>query len=364
MLFSHFSTLAFLSITAAVPTSPGTTQLVWNIVQNPLREESVFSAPAVSHLEETPSALDAASPISLLYEFDDKAVTLENLAARSNGQLILTASDSPTIYTFDPRRKIASLLHTLEGYTSCLGIVETTKDVFIVAAGNYSAEGFTAIEGTFAIWSVDVNNWGGKPTVKKVTDIPHAKALNGMTKVEGSSSLVLVADSALGGIWLIDTISGKYSVAIEHVILSSGNSPIPLGVNGIQVFDGKLYFVNSAQRLYGRIAVDKAGVFSGEPEILAHSLPSVQAWDDLAMDWEGNGWLATHANAVTEVTASGKQRNFTAPADAPPGILHPTSLIFGRGSKSFEKTLFVVTGGGTNDGPTPGQVFAVDTRLC
>lgn len=323
----------------------------------------MLPAPAVSPLEDIPSALDEASPVSLLYEFSDKAVTLENLAARANGQLLLTATSHPIVYAFDPRKKTASRLHTFEGYTSCLGIVETAKDVFIVAAGNYS-EDLTAIEGTFAIWSVDLSRNPTKPIVKKVTDIPHAKALNGVTKVEGSSHLVLIADSAFGGIWLVDTTSGKYSMAIEHVIFSTGNSPVPLGVNGIQTFDGKLYFVNSAQRLYGSIAVDKNGVFSGEPTIIAHAYPSVQAWDDLALDWEGNGWLATHANAVTEVTSLGKQRNFTAPADTPSGINHPTSLIFGRGSKSYEKTLFVVTGGGTNDGPTPGQIFTVDTRLC
>ena len=69
------------------------------------------------------------------------------------------------------------------------------------------------------------------------------------------------------------------------------------------------------------------------------------AWDDLALDWEGDARIATHANAVTEVTLDGKQRRFTS-SDAKSRMQQPTSIVFGRGSQAAERTLFVVKGGG------------------
>ena len=372
MLFSHFTALAFLSTTAAVPASPGVTQLVWQIVQNPLREEPLFSAPAVSPLEEIPSTLQESNAVELLYTFDDKTVTLENVAARSNGHLIVTATSHPDIYSFNPHKRIQYLLYTIPGVTSTLGIVEITPDVFIVAAGNYT-ENLTAINGTFSIWSVDLKNYHdltdshGSAIVKKITNIPEAQALNGMTKIEGSSNTVLVADSALGAVWRVDVTSGKYSLAIKHLLFSCGDSPFPLGINGIRTYEEKLWFVNSAQKLYGHVDIDNTGAATGEPKILAHCAPGAQAWDDVAIDWEANGWIATHADAVTEVTVGGKQRNFTAPAGANYAIRHPTSLVFGRGSRTFERTLFVVTAGASAyepGGQTPGQILAVDTRQC
>lgn len=356
MLLSHFSALAFLSATAAFSTSPKVSEKVWQIAQNPSREERALSAPAVSSLEEIQSVLDAPS-VTLLYEFEDPEVNLENVAARSNGHLLLTATSHPHLYIFDPESRNLSLLYSFPGCNGSFGIVEAAMDVFIVAVGNYS--GFLGISGSFGVWSVDLKNYDdstgsqGEPIITYITDIPEARALNGVTKIEGSSDLVLIADSALGGIWRLNITSGNYSMAIKHVLFSPGDSPLPLGINGIRTHDQKIHFSNSAQRLYGSIAIDETGGATGEPEIIAGASPAVKTWDDLAIDWEGNGWIATHANGVTEVTLSGKQRNVTSDQ-----IHQPTSLIFGRGP-GLEKRLYVVTAGGLD----PGQIFSVDTWL-
>ena len=298
------------------------------------------------------SALNASSPVSLLYTFNGTKIKLENLAARSNGHLLLTSDDQANVYSYDPSRNVTSLLYTFPESRSTLGIVEAAPDVFIVAVGNYSL----ARARSFSVWSVDLNNYHENPIVNKITAIPEAEALNGMTTIKRSPDLVLIADSFLGVIWRVNIKTGNYSKAIEHVFLTSCNSESPFGINGIQTYDEKIYFSNSAQRLYASISIDNTGGATAEPEVIARSLPAVQAWDDFAIDWAGSGWLATHANAVTQVTLGGRQRNFT----GIPDMLQPKSLVFGRGSLDAEKTLFVATEGNQT---TPSQIFALDTRL-
>lgn len=149
-------------------------------------------------------------------------------------------------------------------------------------------------------------------------------------------------------------------MAIKHVLFTTCGSKFPLGINGISVFEDHVHFVNSAQKLYGRIAIDKTGSATAEPEIIARAAPGAFAWDDLALNWQGTAWIATHVNAVTEVTLAGKQRNVTGTDDRTE-IKHPTSLIFGRGSQAAEKMLYVVTSGSGKD--QPGQVMSVDTRM-
>ena len=377
MLVSHFSaSLAFLSTTAALPTSPWATQLVSQNVQKPLMEEPLLSAPAASSLEEIPSTVAASSPISLLYEFDEfnefnEKVSLENVAARSNGHLLLTDTHQANLYSFDPQQQTKShpwLLKTFPNATSALGIVEAAPDVFIVAVGNYS--GLTGVNGSFSVWSVDFNNYcpenyhnlnqkHKKPTIRKITDIPEALALNGMTTITRSPNLVLIADSSLGAIWSVDIERGSYSMVIKHNLFA-GTSQFPLGINGIRTYDDQIYFTNSAQRLYGRIPINERCSATAAPEIIARPLPDMEAWDDLAMDWEGNGWIATHAHAVTQVTVGGRQRSFFACSDCDElAIQRPTSLVFGRTSQRARRTLYVVTSGGKGQ----GQIFALDTRL-
>ncbi|MCJ1262843.1 hypothetical protein MMC22_002713 [Lobaria immixta] len=295
-------------------------------------EEPLLSAPAASSLEGIPSTLAASSPISLLYEFDEKD-SLENVAARSNGHLLLTATHQANLYSFDPQQQDKShpwLLKMFSNATSTLGIVEAAP-----------------------------NRLHKQLTIRKITDIPEAKALNGMTTIKRSPNLVLIADSSLGAIWSVDIERGSYSIVIEHKLFT-GASEFPLGINGIATYDDKIYFTNSAQRLYGGIQINERGGATAAPEIIAHPLPDMEAWDDIAMDWEGNGWIATHAHAVTHVTVGGRQRSFTACSDcAELAMQRPTALVFGRNSQQARRPLYVVTSGGN----APGQIFALDTRL-
>ena len=357
MLKLALSVLAALSSTSALSTSYWITQQIEKIDQAPLLESVSSFAPPALQPQEQPLAPAAKSAVSLVYQFKE-FTSLENLAARSNGDLLLTATSTSCIHYMNPNGGSVKMLEGFPEATSALGIVEITPDVFIVAVGNYSTTTFSGIPGSFSVWSVDFNQNPKTPTMKKITAIPEAEALNGMTALEGFSDLVLVSDSSLGAVWRVNVTSGKYDMPMRHVLFTNCTSHFPLGINGIRTYEGHLYFVNSAQQIYGRLSIDKTGNATSEPTILARAPPGVFAWDDIALDWEGNGWIATHANMVTEVTVGGKMRNFTG-TDDKTEMLQPTSLIWGRGSVAAQKTLFIVTSGEK----APGQVLTLDTTV-
>ncbi|MCJ1381737.1 hypothetical protein MMC17_004848, partial [Xylographa soralifera] len=303
------------------------------------------------------SEVDAAtsSTVQLLYQFQlDDPVYLENLAPRSNGDLVLTASNKPFAYLFDPkaRNKPPQPLPGIPGIASLTGIVETAPDVFAVVAGNWSRGTFMGVPGSFSIWSVDLTK--PRPVVKKIVSIPEAHALNGITALEGSPNSVLIADSGLGTVWRLNVATGDYSIAIQSPLFTNSSSN-PMGINGIRTFDGKLYFLNSAQRAYGRIALKPDGSGAGEVEIIAR-IDVPLKYDDFDMDWTGTAWIATHPNMLIEITIEGKQRNITGDGKNM-DMAQPTSAQFGRGSKQNEHTVYMTTAG---DNKVGGQIVAVN----
>ncbi len=305
-----------------------------------------------------PAAPPQPSAVQMVYQFKGIAA-LENLAARSNGHLVLTVSNQPNLYELDPNAKgklSPILLYSFPGVSSLTGIAEYAPDMFAVVAGNWSSVTFQAVPGSFSIWSVDMKT--AKPTVKMITAIPEAAALNGATILQGEPNIVLIADSALGAVWRLNVATGIYSMAMQYPSFTNATTafPSPIAINGLCVFGEMLYFLNSAQRSYGRVPINADGSSAGEVEILARV--EFGAYDDFDMDWEGNAWIATHSDALSEVTLQGKQRNITAQPNFK--MLQPTGAIFGRGSKQEEKTLYITTGGG---GKAGGQVVSVQTWL-
>ena len=323
----------------AYPALPWADQLVPQLPLNPIIDNAAGSA--------------SPSPVRLVFQFCDQ-VRLENLAPRSNGDLLLTAVNVPHVYYLDPKAShpSAKLLHEFPYATGITGIVEIAPDIFIVAAGNWSSATFEATPGSFTAWSIDFNK--PEPTMRNITHMPRAAALNGMTNLKGSPDIALIADSNLGAVWSLNTTTGEHKIAIQDPLFSNCTKAFPLGINGISTYGERLYFLNSALGIYGRIPITNNGSRAGEVEILARAGPAVTTFDDIAMDWEGNSWIATHPNALTEITVEGKQRNITANSNDV-GMKQPTSARFGRGSKKAEKTLYMTTIG--------GQVFAVDTCL-
>ena len=302
---------------------------------------------------ENAAAASSTSAVNLVYQFD--SARLENLAACSDGQLLLTAVNEPSVYIIDPTKSGGKpkLLHTFPNATGMTGIVETAPNIFAVVAGNWSVATLTPVQGSFSIWSIDCNS--NNPTVKKIASMPEAGGLNEVASLTESPDIVLIADSVLGSVWRLSMSTGNYSVAIQNPLFSSCQSPAPLGINGINVFEGMLYFMNSAQKFYGRIAITSDGSAAGEVQVLSRITNGI--YDDFAMTWSGNAWIATHPNLLVEVTVEGKHRNITTGS---PNMEQPTSVVFGRSSKQQERTLYITASGSKT---VAGQLWSVDTGM-
>ena len=300
-------------------------------------------------------ARPATSPISAptvrsINEFSD--FRLENLAPRSNGHLLLTASNQPFLYDIDPTASSPSpsKLPSIPGVSSVLGIAEISPDVFAVAAGNYSSSEVPTT-GSFGIWQVDMAQ--AEPTVKLITQIPTAEGLNGMTALNGFSGTILVADTILGAVYKVDVSTGAHSIAIQNDDFASDAAKTPsFGINGLRMSGGDLYFTNSAQGLFGRVPINAEGAAEADVQILAQLEASAGTYDDFDVDCGGNSWIATHNDMVLTVTIGGTQTNMTGGTTP---FLQPTSARFGRGSEAA--VLYVVNYGSAD---IFGQLVAVD----
>ena len=299
-----------------------------------------------------PTLSQRQSPnIQMIHEFP--GIVLENLAARSNGHLLISASNQPHLYDINPSASSPTpvTLPAISDVAGLFGIAETAPDVFAVAAGNYTGNGGseTPTPGSFSVWSVDMTT--SEPTVKLITTMPDAGGLNGMTALNGFSGNVLIADSTLGGIWKVDVATGSHSMVIQdsHFANTVTGS---LGINGLRMFEGSLYFTNSVLGTYGRLPITSAGAAAGTVDILSRSPSTSDIYDDLDLSSAGNAWITTHSNAVTEVTAGGTQTNMTGNGNS---FLQPTSARFGRGAE--DQTLYVVNAGNTGT----GQLVAVSS---
>ena len=301
------------------------------------------------------AACSAYDPYSTIYHFPDTPFTdIENVAARSNGQLLLDTITGASTYLLDPNKASPTpqLLQTYPGATSSLGIAETQADVFAIVVGNYSAATLEGVPGSFAVWSLDLR--AGAPGVaKKITAIPEAHALNGATTASGNANIVLIADSALGAIWRVDVSNGAYSKVLQDPAFAPAGA-IPLGINGIHSHGADVYFTNSAKGTFGKLPVSSAGIPTGSPTIIATTLSPNYTYDDFAIDASGNAFVTNHPNQLTRITPSGSQSLIESGAS----FDQPSSAAFGRAPNGL-CTLYVVTAG--TPGTDSGAVISVQT---
>ena len=244
-----------------------------------------------------------------VYQFPNET-WIENIAVRSNGDLLVTLIFEPKVWQIDPRTGAGNLVRRFDEVTSVFGIAEASPDIFAVAVGNWSYTNQVQA-GTWSIWTVDFNS---QPiSVTKVTDLPQARYLEGMTPCLTLSGTILSADSARGLIYSVDTTTGDYSTVISNSYLKPNKTAIvPLGVNGIHTYIDSsaqqwLYFSNTfAQPFLGRIPLTSTCEAAGDvQEILAYAPGDVEA-DDFALDGDGNAYVTTNtANSVVKVTGDG-----------------------------------------------------------
>jgi hypothetical protein len=143
------------------------------------------------------------------------------------------------------------------------------------------------------------------------------------------------------------------------------SSPIKIGVNGVHVVGGYLYFSNSDQGLVGRVAVDFETGHPREPvEVLAMNIQT----DDFAVGRGGVLWLAaSRINSIVRVLPGGSAQSIVGAVNST-ALLGPTAVAFGR-NKS-KAVLYVTTTGNEFNQQTgellrsAGQIAKIDIAGC
>lgn len=317
-------------------------------------------------------------PTRQLYQYPI-GTWIENLAIRQNGSLLFTSINAPgelhSLNPFDGTEPV--LVASFPGFNTTLGIVETTPDNFYLLADNYSFSGPNAgpQPGSGTVFQVDfanVSSSDGLPTVTKLVNVKEAKEFNGLTAF--NDTLLLAADSALGAVWAIDTLSSSAYILSQDPLMTPVGSTdgIKLGVNGIHFRNGSLYFTNTHLFLFAKLDLDSDARPRGPATVVARALEEegVQTtWDDFTLGYGEVAFVASAGgNAVQAIKWDGSVSNVAGSVNSTL-IAQPTSAKFGRTERDSD-VLYVTTAGGLGTSVIQGgvpvlvgaQIVAVDLK--
>jgi hypothetical protein len=313
----------------------------------------------------TPLTLEPALPTKLVHQFP-LPTWIENLAVRQNGQILVTILTSPELYLIDPSNPSqAILVHKFPDVSSVTGIIEVEPDIFYVAVGNFNLQTVSSEAGSYSTWEVDLRDFtsqDSKAVLTHIMKLPDSGLPNGFALLPTAIGTFLFADSEVGAVWKVDVRTRTHEIAVQVDEMKAPPPPdMPLGINGIKIQDGHLYWTNTGKKLFCRIMIDHNGKAIGETEILAKDT----LVDDFVFDKKGNAWLAQNVlNTVgvmkpdgVVVTAAGKTDQLT--------VAGGTACQFGRREEDEHVLYLTTTGalaapiGGTQiEG---GKVVAIDT---
>jgi hypothetical protein len=285
--------------------------------------------------------------VDTLFQFPNNGSWVDNIALRSDGSLLLTRLDVPEVWSVNTTSGNATLAHSFANATSCFGISEIDNDVFAVVVGNFSTETYQPTAGSFSVQKLDFNKADVKDnervsdlaTVSTIAALPEAQALNGMTTFTKESGLVLIADSPKGAIWKVDTKSGQYEVAMnDTTMMPAKGQALPLGINGLKVVDGYVYYSSTTRMEFCRVKVNDDATPAGDFEVIASGfLP-----DNIEVTSDGTAYIATDPqNSVVRISPYG-QISLVAGGQLSTQMPGPTSCRLTEDGK----TLYVGTSGG------------------
>ncbi|KAI1806854.1 hypothetical protein F4811DRAFT_80462 [Daldinia bambusicola] len=299
-----------------------------------------------------------------LFVFNEGKTFIENITVRTDGTLLLSTFENGRLYSLDPKAATpkAELVAEFPGVNGITGVVANSPNVFTVTGGDHKPYRFTL--GSMKVFTVTLPGPGQPAVVKTIVEVPDAEMLNGIAALPSRPHVVLSADSIRGRIFRFDTSTGAVDVAFSDPALEPDDA-VPLGVNGIKIFDSHLYFANSARGTFGRIPVGPDGSKAGDVEIIARIPEPPQrnnAYDDfdIARPSSGAGnptaYVTAHLNKVYSIDlVTGEQKLFFGGGDSR-ALIHPTSAAAAKDGKS----IYVVTAGFEDlSGPAKGQVVEI-----
>ena len=285
-------------------------------------------------------------PVEVIHQFP-VGNSVENLAVRQNGKILVTIIDHPELYQIDPLQVDAPRLvsNSFGPQTALLGIVETHPDIFYVVASNANVSTLKATSNS--VWKVDMTSHRIPAPTTKIADFPDAGFLNGMALLSNKEGLILIADSTVGVVWRLSILTGEVRRIIDIPAMHMPPPPgLPLGVNGIKIRDSVLYFTNSGLEALYRIPIHADGTATGDASVVASGL---YGCDDLVFNDEGDVFVTLNtAGELIKVTSKGATtvlvNNFTLT------LPNPTAVQFGRTSADRESLYISEDGISTRGG--------------
>ncbi|KAJ4323281.1 hypothetical protein N0V84_004410 [Fusarium piperis] len=313
----------------------------------------------------------AVSEPTLLTQFPP-SVRIENLTILPNGTIVVCNAYTGDLYSINPLSRLPNkaphLFTSFAPYSSAVfGLASPLPNTIVATASNFSWDKGLVEPGSNVVQHVTLTKSGAKT---KAFPIPSAAWLNGLTPVPRSPHYLLVADCAAGSLLRLDTRTG----CVQTVISDPLFAPIPepgskllLGINGVHAQGGWLYFTNTNQGLYGRLAITSDGLAVGTPaEVIARGLNG-STFDDFALRQDGVAFLATglgNLNGIEKIAASGEGLMLASWDYGSPVISQPVSAVFGQTRKD-QSTLYFATAGsylGSNVASTGGQLFSLKVK--
>ena len=303
------------------------------------------------------SAIDPSSAKARQIYRAEPGSWFENLLVRSNGNILATRLDIPSLYEIDPKSGAAAVIVNFTGVTAASGIAEYAPDVFAVIVGNLTTQGgVSATPGTYSIQTVNLTTGlgpNGKVTPTLLADIPGGELVNGLAFQPPST--LYASDSSAYNIWGIDTKTRAVTVASPRNMLYDNSTAggIPLGINGLK-WDAnahELVWTNTDQLSVGLTPF--VGRKLAAPVKLATGINGTIGYDDFDIDREGNYYLANVGDKITYLRHDGKtqffiEQNNTLVLD------EPTATHFGV--DATKNVLYIATAGRIDGNAVGAQI--------
>ncbi|CAG8227765.1 unnamed protein product [Penicillium salamii] len=249
-----------------------------------------------------------ARPASKVFQLEQNGTAFENLAVRSNGDILATRIDSPEIWSIVPSGNGSQLgrgsrLLKFPNATSTLGITEIDHDVFAVIAGNVSLPSTSPTPGSFVVWTVNLTT--AVPRTQVLAAIPDGQFLDGMTKF--GNDLLLISDALKGSVWRLNITTGESSVALSDTSMLPATQGVQVGVNGLKMWQNYLYFTSSSQELFASVPLDANATARGPIEVITSGF----SFDDFILTANGTAYLSTNPdNELIQISPQGRVRLF------------------------------------------------------
>lgn len=297
------------------------------------------------------AAESPAAHLNDIYHFPN-GTWLENIAIRTNGNVLVTAYNKAQLWEIDPfcknNSKCGHLLHQFDHPGTITGITELQKDdVFAVIASN-------------SLWRVDTS--GPQSLVNPIDISIPAGNLNGIATLDEAGQILAVSDSLLGLIWRVDLARGNYSILLrDNTTATSTATGTRSGVNGVRVLGNLLYYVNTPQRTFYGVHLNPDHEVSDQPSTIFQGALA----DDFAITHNAAFLAGLRDNVITEVLFDGRARIVAGNATSR-SVMTATSAAFGR--TPWDKNILYITTGGETQHPVNstgnfgGKVVALEIR--